>query len=245
MDCLEFRRRIGAEPHSRDPELLAHRDGCAACAAAWERAQRFERGLQEALAVPVPDGLVERALLAQATGERRRHGRRRRVGLAIAASLLIAVAGSLLTWQMLDARSLPALAVAHVTAEMDAFGPTGPVPAQAVVGDFTARGATLRGPVPDGTTFVRDCDVGSHLAVHMVTRRGGEPVAVLYFPDRRVAAAKDFKRQGWMGREVPTRHGTLMLLADGGNMQLLAAVERDWRLAIDGLDGQRISQVAL
>ncbi len=244
MDCLEFRRRIGAEPHSRDPELLAHRDGCAACMAAWERAQHLEHGLQEALAVPVPDGMAERVLLAQATGERRRHGRRRHAGLAIAASLLIVVAGGLLTWRHLDARSLPALAVAHVSAEMDAFGPTGAVSAQAVVGDFTARGTTLRGPVPDGTTFVRDCDVGSHAAVHMVTRRDGEPVAVLYFPGQRVAETRDFSRQGWMGREVPTRNGTLMLLADGGSMPLLAAVERDWRAAIDGLDGERISQLA-
>jgi hypothetical protein len=241
MDCLEFRRRLGADPHARDPALLAHRDGCAACAAAWERAQRFERDLLDALTVPEPESLAERVLLAQATGERQRHTRRRHVGFAIAASLLVVVAGSLLTWRQVDAHSLPALAVAHVAAEMDAFGSTGPVPAQAVVGDFAARGATLRGPVPDGTTFVRDCDVGSHLAVHMVTRRDGEPVAVLYFPDRRVAAAKDFRRQGWMGREVPTRHGTLLLLADGGSMRLLAAVERDWRLAIDGLDGVRLS----
>lgn len=242
MDCLEFRRRIGAEPHSRDPGLLAHRDGCAACMAVWERAQHFERNLQEALAIPLPDGIAERVLLAQATGERRRHGRRRHVGLAIAASLLIVVAGGLLTWRHLDTQSLPALAVAHVEAEMNAFGPTGPVAAQAVLGDFAARGTTLRGPIPDGTTFVRDCDVGSHAAVHMVTRRDGGPVAVLYFPGRRVATTRDFQRQGWMGREVPTRNGTLMLLADGGSMPLLAAVEHDWRLAIDGLDGERISQ---
>ena len=26
MDCLEFRRRLGAEPHSRAAELLAHRE---------------------------------------------------------------------------------------------------------------------------------------------------------------------------------------------------------------------------
>ena len=60
MDGLEFRRRLGAEPHSRAAELLAHRDRCAACAAAWERAQAFERELHAALEVSVPEGLAER-----------------------------------------------------------------------------------------------------------------------------------------------------------------------------------------
>ena len=76
MECLEFRRRLGAEPHSRDPQVLAHRETCASCAAAWEKAQRFDRDLQGALDVPVPEGLAERVLLAQATGEHQRQVRR-------------------------------------------------------------------------------------------------------------------------------------------------------------------------
>src|SRR6185312_15169972 len=93
MDCLEFRRRLAAEPLSRDLALHAHRGECAACAAAWERAQQAERELLDALAVPVPAGLTERILLAQATGERRQHMSRRRFALALAASLLVALAG--------------------------------------------------------------------------------------------------------------------------------------------------------
>lgn len=68
MNCLEFRRRIGAEPRSRAPELLAHRDSCKdGCAAFWQRAQRFDDDLEAALAIPLPEGLVDRILLAQAT----------------------------------------------------------------------------------------------------------------------------------------------------------------------------------
>ena len=71
MDCLEFRRRRAAEPQSRDPELLAHRDSCAACTAAWERAQVFERELLAALEVPVPAGLAahQQARLVRLDGD--------------------------------------------------------------------------------------------------------------------------------------------------------------------------------
>ncbi|CAM5297905.1 hypothetical protein RLIN73S_03122 [Rhodanobacter lindaniclasticus] len=118
MDCLEFRRRLGAEPQARAADLLAHRDGCAACAAAWERAQTFERDLHAALNVPVPAGLAERVLLAQATGERRQHAHHRRIAFAMAASLLVALGIGGYAWRQADANSLPALAVAHMPEEI-------------------------------------------------------------------------------------------------------------------------------
>ena len=87
MNCLDFRRRIGAEPRSRDPELLAHRDACKdGCAAFWQRAQRFEDDIEAAMAVPVPEGLADRILLVQATDERRRQVACRRAWMAMAAS---------------------------------------------------------------------------------------------------------------------------------------------------------------
>ena len=65
-----------------------------------------------------PPGLAERILLAQATGERRQHMSRRRIALALAASLLVAVAGGGLLWRQMDAHTLPALAVAHMPGEI-------------------------------------------------------------------------------------------------------------------------------
>jgi hypothetical protein len=243
MDCLEFRRPLAAEPLSREPSLQAHRDECAACAAAWERAQQAERELRDALAVPLPGGLAERILLAQATGERQQHVRRRRFALALAASLLLAVAGGGLLWRQYDAHTLPALAVAHMPDEIHSLDLIQPVDTQTVLADFSARGVTLKGPLPSDITYVHKCIVGTYEGVHLVTRVGGESVAVLYLPHQRIGRGSDFKRDGWNGREVPLDHGTLVILTDQGSRRPFKAIEQDWRVAIDGLGGPRVSQL--
>lgn len=236
MDCLEFRRRLGAEPQSRNPELLAHRESCAACAAAWERAHAFERELQVALAVPVPAGLADRVLLAQATGERQHAMRRRRhVAFALAASLLLALGVGGYTWRQVDARSLPALAVAHMPGEIRSLDLVQPIGAPAIAAGFADRGVSLRGPAPADVTYVHDCPVGPYKTVHLVSRIAGTPVAVLYLPHKQVAQARDFHRDGWHGRIVPLAHGTLVMLTDRSGAPHFDAVARDWRVAIDGV----------
>ena len=238
MDCLEFRRRLGAEPHSRAAELLAHRDSCPACAAAWERAQAFERELHAAFEVPVPEGLAERVLLAQATGERHRQTRRRQLAFALAASLLLALGVGGYGWRQLDARSLPALAVAHMPGEIHSLDLNQPISEAAIAAGFAVRGVSLRGPAPADVTYVHDCPVGPYKTVHLVSRVDGTPMAVLYLPHKQVAQARDFHRDGWHGRIVPLAHGTLVMLTDRGSAPHFDAVAQGWRVAIDGEGGR-------
>lgn len=242
MDCLEFRRRLGAEPQSRDPALLAHRRDCPACAAAWERAQAFEHELQAALDVSVPEGLAERVLLAQATGERRLQSRRRhRIGYALAASLLLALGMGGYALHRRDAGSLPALAVAHMPGEIGSLDLVRPISAQAIAAGFADRGIRLRGPLPAGVTYVHDCPVGPYKTVHLVSRIDDMPVAVLYVPGKQVPQARDFQRGGWSGRIVPLQRGTLVMLTDRQGARPFDTVAQGWRLAIDGSDAARVA----
>lgn len=243
MDCLEFRRRLGADPRSRDAALLAHRDACPGCAAAWEKAQRFERSLEGALDVRLPEGLIERVLLAQATGERQRYARRRRIALGLAASLLIALGGGGIVWRQMQAHALPALAVAHMPEEIGALALTRPLASASVVQAFAKRHAMLRGPLPGNTTYVHDCDVGAYRTVHLVSRPAEQPVVVLYVPAERVRTRRDFRRDGWVGREVPLEHGTLVMLGNRGDRRGFDAVEQGWRVAIDGLGDVRVGEL--
>jgi hypothetical protein len=243
MDCLEFRRRLGAEPHSRDPALLAHRDACPTCGAAWEKAQRFEHALRGALDVPLPEALAERVLLAQATGERQRHVRRHRAAWGLAASLLIALGGGGIAWRLVQARSLPVLAVAHMPGEIGALALTRPLAPGPVATIFAERRAALRGPLPADTTYVHACDVGPYPTVHLVSRPDGQPVVVLYVPAKQTRNRRDFQRDGWLGREVPLEHGTLVMLTDRTDRHAFDAVEQGWRVAIDGLGDSRVGEL--
>lgn len=244
MNCLDFRRRIGAEPRSRDPELLAHRDACKdGCAAFWQRAQRFEDDIEAAMAVAIPEGLADRILLAQATGERRRQLVRRRTWMALAASVLIGLAGGGMLWRQADLNSLPALAVAHMPGELDSLDLTQPMTDAQVEAGFVGRATRLKGPAPAGVTYVHDCTVGPYPAVHLVTRMNDEPVVALYMPGKMSSKTADFRRDGWEGRQVALSGGTLVVMAQGASRGTMDAVERGWRAAIEGPAAPRVGQI--
>lgn len=244
MNCLDFRRRISAEPRSRAPDLLAHRDSCTdGCGAFWQRAQRFEDDVEAAMAVPVPDGLADRILLAQATGERRAQVGRRRTWMAMAASVLIAFGGVGMLWRYTDQHSLAALAVAHMPWEMDSLALTRPMTDDQVEAGFVGRATHLKGPAPGMVTYVHDCTVGPYPAVHAVTRMNDEPVVALYMPGKMDGKPGTFQRDGWDGREVQLRGGTLVLLAQGASRKAMETAERGWRAAIEGPAPASLGQI--
>lgn len=241
MDCLEFRRRLAAEPRTREEAFVAHRDSChSGCTEAWWRAQRLERRIQETLAIEPPGALAERILLAQATRVRMRR-RRWQVGLALAASLLLAIGVGTLGWNRAAlADPLPAMSVAHLRGEAFALARTQPVSEADLRRDFAARGVDLHA-MPQGAVFVRDCDVGHHPTVHLVFRVDNEPVTALYFVGRDLARPRDFQHGGWRGRELPLDHGTLLLL--GADARGFAAVERTLRSALQAPVQQALGEM--
>jgi hypothetical protein len=236
VDCLEFRRRLAADPHTRDPDFLAHRDSCrAGCTESWWRAQRFERRVLDTLqSVGTPPDLAERVLLTQATTQRTRIRRRWQIGLALAASLLAALVVAGYAWNLgtaSNANSLATLAIAHVRSEAYSLTMTRPIDSRKLQPVFAGRGLTLRGK-PVHAVFAADCQVGPYKALHLVLRENGNPVTALYLIDHRVAAVQDFNRSGWRGREVPMGSGTLVLL--GNDTEGFADAERTFADAVLG-----------
>ena len=98
MNCLEFRRTLETDPDCRDEAFSRHRLEGPACAAQAARSAKFERDLRAAVRVDVPDQLESRILLRRAFDDRRTHRSRRIRGLAIAATLLVAVSVGVLAW---------------------------------------------------------------------------------------------------------------------------------------------------
>lgn len=243
MECLEFRRRLFADPAARDTEFLAHRDACHdGCTESWWRAQRFERHLMRALhAVEPPADLAERVLLAQATSLRARVRRRWQVGLALAASLLAALVVAGYAWNPRtgDGGALAGMAIAHVRSEAYSLTMTRPIDDAQLRPVFAKRGVALRA-APAHAVFAADCKVGPYRAVHLVLREQGAPVTALYVIGHRIADARDFSRAGWRGREVPMGNGTLVLL--GHRSEGLAAAEHAMAAAVLGPVGRTIEQ---
>ena len=235
MDCLEFRRLLGIDPRLGARAAREHLDSCPFCADAHGRAQAFEVRLTSALSMPVPEGLADRILLAQLTGERQRQRtswhRGGWIALAAAASLVVAI--GLVRSQRPVAAALSDLVAAHVTGpdERDALKRQAALPESMVRHAFADRGIELAS-VPAGVSYVSECPVGPYRTVHMVMPRDGEPVSVVYVTRHRVTGSEDFQRDGLKGREVPIADGTLVMLAP--NSDSFGALEHSWRAALEG-----------
>lgn len=62
MNFSEFKKRLGAEPRSQDPEILRARESAPEFRAAAEDAAKFEDKLQSALSIKAPGALMEQIL---------------------------------------------------------------------------------------------------------------------------------------------------------------------------------------
>ena len=234
MECLEFRRWLGAEPLSQNPDFLAHLEICPPCAAAWRRAQAFEKKLRASFFnTPEPSRLADRILLKQATLVRRAHRRRWQKGITLAASLiLIAALVVPLALNLLARYSLPMLSAEHIPGESMSLSMTQPLPDDMIRMGFANRDVRLAGPPPSGVTYVQDCLLGPFKAVHLVMRREGIPITVFFIPNRDGQSRPNFVEKGLYGMETPLRHGTLLLLS--AKAAILPAVAKAWATALDG-----------
>ena len=86
MNCLEFRRLVLIRPRQITAEQQAHLERCARCAEFAQSVAHDEAAIEQAMLVPVPEGLAARVLLRH-----RIRGPNRWSTLALAASLLVAV----------------------------------------------------------------------------------------------------------------------------------------------------------
>ncbi|GAA0712550.1 DUF3379 family protein [Dokdonella soli] len=234
MDCLEFRRLLGSDPRVTDRAAREHLDACPFCADAHARAQAFESRLSNALAVPIPDGLADRILLAQLTGTRQRErtNRRRTAWIALAAVACMALAIGVVRYERAPPATLADLVVQHINGEeRDALQLTAAVPAAEVERAFADRGVHLVS-VPRDVSYVSECPVGAYRTVHMVMPENGAPVSVVYVVDHRIADDRDFRRDAMVGREIPIANGTLVLAAQSADR--FDAIEHTWRDAIEG-----------
>lgn len=240
MNCLEFRRWLAVEPASTLAAFAAHGAECVRCAEAWMRAQEFERALAGALAVPVPEGLVERILLRQTTS--RRHDRQveRRFFISRLAAVVVLGVGvaaiSYLGWR--DGRSLPDAAVAHMSHEPYALASRTVVSSEEVAATFVRAGVVLAGR-PATVNYLRLCYIDGHEAVHMVVQREEGPVTVLFVADRPEQTRTVFARDGLKGRAIPLGQGTLVLL--GSDDQSFDALEHGWHQTLG--DGALVASV--
>ena len=205
-DCLDFRRRVGAEPFTRDADLESHRGGCAPCARYQDELQAMDGVIRRALAVDPP--AREAAPAAAPAGAARRRM------FAIAASLVAGVAVGFVLLVSVPRASIAREVVGHVAHEPGATHGTAPVAPAALYEVLDAAGMRMRPGVGD-VTFAARCVFDGHETPHLVVRMREGPVTVLVLRHREVSRPLRFSRQGYAGVVLPAPVGGIAVIGAG------------------------------
>jgi hypothetical protein len=122
MDDLKFRRAIYANPNSQDADVLAAQQQDANKMQFAKEICLLDERIKQALHVPVPDDLCNKLILRQTLATHQVQKRKKRVHLALAASVAI-VGGLILNFMQFSSayHNLGDYALAHVYHEEGSF----------------------------------------------------------------------------------------------------------------------------
>lgn len=213
MDFSEFRRRLGAEPRSDDPELLRVRDSAPEFAAAADEAGAFEDRLERALRVPAPEGLV--AGLGTLPERAARPRTRRWVPAALAAGLLLAVGIAGIDrllhpqWDSVEAYVIDHYYHDGVSMLAEAPAAQDPAQVQALFARFEVEAAPELQRV---VGVIKICVTPDGQGVHMVLNTETGPVTVIYMPHTPVEDRERFTFDGQSAVLVQLERGSAAIV---------------------------------
>ncbi len=220
MNHAQYRTAVLSDPHDRNPEVRAHRDQCADCAAYTEKLLRFEARLARAMQID-----VRSTPEAESLGRRPRRAAAR--WLALAASVVVGAVVVGLAW-VVPSRSLAAAVVAHMAGEPDAWQTQAAVAAPDL--DAVLQDSKLQLMPGAGTvSYASSCAFRGHVVPHLVVQSDSGPVTVMVLVHESKAKWKQFDEQGYRGVIVPVKgHGALAVLmkdpqADAATVGRIAA----------------------
>ena len=217
--CLEFRRRVGAEPFAEGAEIEAHRRECAGCAHHQDELRAMDAVIRRALEVdPLP-----RRDAAPARARRTRF-------FAIAASLVAGVAAALVVLVAAPRAAIAREVVAHVQHEpgaMDSGAPLRPAAVDEVLGPAGMRLGRGAGAV----SFAARCVFDGRVVPHLVVQTPEGPVTVLVLSHRTISRPVRFDEQGYAGVVLAAPRGSIAVVGQG--VRDLDAIARQVFNAVD------------
>ena len=216
MNCLEFRRSVGAQPDLDTEAVRAHVDSCDACA-------RYRQELQQM------DRLIHRALNIDVGAEpsARKGGNvslRRTRYWAAAASFLAAVGLGSFLWIASPSASLAEQVVEHAKEEADALVHSPDrVPASELAAILEKSGLRLK-PGSMKVSYAMSCWFRDHYVPHIVVQTENGPVTILVLRhEASRSESETFAEEGFSGVIVPAPEGVLAVLGRGAPVEQAAA----------------------
>lgn len=197
IDCLEFRRRVGAEPAASDADLEAHRQACASCARHQDELRAMDAVIGRALRIDLPPAVPRRRLYAIAASLV--------AGIAIGVVLLVSAPRDSVAREVMD----------HVTREKaETMATTEPLTPASLAQVLDPDGTRLKPGIGD-VTFAARCRFDGQVVPHLVVRTPQGPVTVLMLRHRTIAKAMHLSEQGYEGVVLPAPKGSIAIVGEG------------------------------
>ncbi len=205
ITCLEFRRRVGAEPFGSDAGIEAHRRECPDCARFQDELRSMDGLIKRALAVDPPRvGGIRPAASAPPRVSRRRL-------FAIAASLVAGVTVGLVLLVSAPRASIAREVFDHVMHEHGAMDTTAPLPPAELAQVLDPDGTRIRPGIGD-VTYAARCPFDGHVVPHLVVRTPEGPVTVLMLRHREIGKPMRIEEQGYEGVVLPAPKGSIAIV---------------------------------
>jgi hypothetical protein len=213
MNCLEFRRHVGAEPAAPLPAAMAHREECPACAKYQDEMLSLDRLLGRAMRLDLaPASTQPGAAAAPDRWSALRQGvAPSRRWLAMAASLVAGVLVATTLWLSYPGPTLAAEVIGHVVSDPNALEASQPLSAESISEVLEPSHVRLR-PGMGTVTFAMRCVFEGQVVPHLVVQTVAGPVTVLLLGHRRVEAPTRIEADGYSAVVLPAPRGSIAIV---------------------------------
>lgn len=217
MDELQFRRSLYENPHCDDEAVLN-------AMASDPSKQKFAKDVQllddkifNALKVPVPEDMADKLILRQTLEGHHKKTKKKRVHLAIAASVAVAMGLTINFLNFSNAyTTMSEYAFAHTEYEAGYFSNNGS--ASVTLASLNKKMASFNGNFADklGKLMFADyCRFGGMKSLHLVFKGKNNPVNVFIIPnDSQLAFNSSFSNETLNGKTIQYKDANIIIVGD-------------------------------
>ncbi len=205
MNCLDFRKAVGAEPGVTSPERDEHRASCPSCAAYAKEIEVLDGLIVEALRVDIPDREDKAATPTYRASTGPRWG-------AIAASVLLVFGVATGIWITLPRTSLAEAVLEHMHHESYAMVKTAIEIDTGRLAEVLNRYDAGFNIDAESISYARHCFFRMQFVPHLVVQGDKGPVMVLLLPDEHVDKPTPVSEEGYEGTIYPHLNGSIAIV---------------------------------
>jgi hypothetical protein len=224
MKCEDYRQAIGAEPAFEDAG--EHAAACPACRDYRDEILALDGDIRRALSIRVPGLRMPYLPAGQDPAVLRpRRGLAAGTWLALAATVVVAVAAGVLLSARDGGATLGEQVLAHLDHHPAHLGVTGEVVADDLLESVIPAGVSSLRHQAGVVTYAQSCVINGHLVPHLVVQGRNGPVTIILMPDDPVERAVTLSGDHVAGVILPVGGGSIAIV--GGRDEPLEAIEQE------------------